>query len=56
MGLLNHYAERLMSVVLGGWNFRNGLPETPEGKLNFDMFMSYARSTTPEPTAGLSSR
>lgn len=55
LGLLNHYSERLNSVVLGGWDFRNGLPDTPEGKLSFDMFMSYARSTAPELTSGLSS-
>ncbi|WP_313698533.1 alpha/beta hydrolase [Pantoea sp.] len=54
LGLLNHYSERLNSVVLGGWDFRNGLPETPEGKLSFDMFMSYARSTAPQLTSGLS--
>ncbi|WP_333610022.1 alpha/beta hydrolase [Pantoea piersonii] len=54
LGLLNHYPERLTSVVLGGWDIRNGLPETPEGKLTFDMFMSYARSTAPELTSGLS--
>jgi len=53
-GLLNHYSDRLNSVVLGGWDFRNGLPETPEGKLSFDMFMSYAQSTAPELTTGLS--
>lgn len=55
MGLLNHFSERLHSVVLGGWDFNNGLPETPEGKLSFDMFMSYARSIAPELTTALSS-
>lgn len=54
LGLLNHHPERLHSVVLGGWDLKNGLPETPEGKLSFDMFMSYARSTAPELTSGLS--
>lgn len=54
LGLLNHYPERLNSVVLGGWNFSNGLPETPNGKLTFDMFMSFARSTAPELTSELS--
>lgn len=54
LGLLNHYPERLNSVVLGGWDFRNGLPETPEGKLSFDMFMSYAKRTAPELTSKLS--
>lgn len=54
LGLLNHHPERLHSVVLGGWDLKNGLPETPDGKLSFDMFMSYARSTAPELTSGLS--
>lgn len=53
LGLLNHHPERLNSVVLGGWDLKNGLPETPDGKLTFDMFMSYARSTAPELTSGL---
>lgn len=53
LGLLNHHPERLDSVVLGGWDLKNGLPETPDGKLSFDMFMSYARSTAPELTSGL---
>lgn len=54
LGLLNHYSERLNSIVLGGWDFMNGLPDTPEGKLSFDMFMSYARCTAPELTSGIS--
>jgi len=53
LGLLNHHPERLNSVILGGWDLKNGLPETPDGKLTFDMFMSYARSTAPELTSGL---
>ncbi|OMQ20883.1 alpha/beta fold hydrolase [Serratia oryzae] len=54
LGLLNHYPERLNSAVLGGWDFSNGLPETPNGKLTFDMFISFARTTAPELTSGLS--
>lgn len=54
LGLLNHHPERLHSVVLGGWDLKNGLPETPEGKLSFEMFMSYAASTAPELTSELS--
>jgi len=54
LGLLNHHPERLHSVVLGEWDLKNGLPETPEGKLNFDMFMFYAASTAPELTSGVS--
>ena len=54
LGMLNHYPERLRSVVLGGWDLKNGLPETPERKLSFDMFMSYAKSIAPELTSRLS--
>lgn len=54
LGLLNHHPERLHSVVLGGWHLKNGLPEMPEGKLSFNMFMSYAASTAPELNSRLS--
>lgn len=54
MGLLDSHPERLSSVVLGGWDCIHGLPETPVGKLTFDMFISYARATAPELTALLS--
>ena len=54
LGLLNRFPERLNSVVLGGWDFKSGLPDTPEGKLSFDAFMSYARSIAPELTTSLS--
>lgn len=54
LGLLNRFPERLNSVVLGGWDFKNGLPDTPEGKLSFDIFMSYAKSIAPELTSSLS--
>lgn len=53
MELLKCYPERLNSVVLGGWDFINGLPETPFGKLTFAMFMDYARTTAPELTTSL---
>lgn len=45
LGLLECYPERINSVVLGGWDCLNGLPETPFGKLTFDMFMDFARET-----------
>ena len=54
MGLLDSYPERLTSVVLGGWDCLNGIPETPFGKLSFAMFMDYARETAPELTQSLS--
>ncbi|URQ62236.1 alpha/beta hydrolase [Pantoea alhagi] len=54
LGLLNRFPERFNSVVLGGWDFKSGLPDTPEGKLSFDVFMSYARCVAPELTTSLS--
>ena len=54
MGLLDSYPERLTSVVLGGWDCLKGIPETPFGKLSFEMFMDYAREIAPELTQSLS--
>lgn len=54
MGLLDCYPERLNSVVLGGWDCINGLPETPFGKLSFDIFINFAKETAPELTHSLS--
>ncbi|WP_312688192.1 alpha/beta fold hydrolase [Kosakonia sp.] len=54
MGLLDLYPERVASVVLGGWDCLNGIPETPFGKLSFEMFMDFARETAPELTHSLS--
>lgn len=55
MELIHSYPDRLNSVVLGGWDCLKGLPETPNGKLTFDMFISYAREVAPELTSTLSS-
>lgn len=54
MGLLDSYPGRLTSVVLGGWDCINGIPETPLGKLSFEMFIDFARETAPELTHSLS--
>jgi len=54
MGLLDSYPERVTSVVSGGWDCVKGMPETPFGKLSFDMFMDFARETAPELTQSLS--
>ncbi len=56
LGLLDLYPQRLSSVVLGGWDCLKGLPETPYGKLTFDMFISFARETAPELTRSLSAQ
>jgi len=44
LGLLEFYPDRLHSVVVGGWDCLQGLPDT----LSFDSFMAYARETAPE--------
>ena len=43
VGVAKHHPERLSSLVLGGWDFANGLPPTRKGPLTFDAFMKFAR-------------
>ncbi|MBV4365207.1 alpha/beta fold hydrolase [Erwinia phyllosphaerae] len=52
--LIRCYPDRLHSVILGGWDCLKGLPETPVGKLTFDIFMSFAREVASELTSPLS--
>lgn len=49
-GLVKYHPEALSSLVIGGWDVENGLPEGPDGKLDFDTFFAYAKSTAPELT------
>jgi pimeloyl-ACP methyl ester carboxylesterase len=42
VGVARHHPERLSSLVLGGWDFVNGLPPTRRGPLTFDAFMKFA--------------
>lgn len=45
--LLKHHPERLSSLVIGGWDVQNGLPEGPQGRLDFDAFFAFAQATAP---------
>lgn len=46
--LLNYHPQRLASLVIGGWDAVNGLPQGPNGPLSFADFMEFARATAPE--------
>lgn len=52
-GIAKHHPERLSSLVIGGWDIINGLPDGPDGPLSFEVFLAYARKVTPELTASL---
>lgn len=52
-GLVKYYPKSLSSLVIGGWDVENGLPEGPNGKLEFDTFFEYAKITAPELTEGI---
>jgi len=52
-GLVKYYPNSLSSLVIGGWDVENGLPEGPNGKLDFDTFFAYAKFTAPELTDGI---
>jgi pimeloyl-ACP methyl ester carboxylesterase len=47
VGMAKHHPQRLLSLVLGGWDPVNGLPPGPKGPLSFDVFMKFARRTAP---------
>lgn len=47
VGLAKYYPERLSSLVVGGWHPSRGLPPGPQGPIEFDAFMSFARRTAP---------
>ncbi|EAN6152560.1 alpha/beta hydrolase [Salmonella enterica subsp. diarizonae serovar 53:z10:z] len=49
-GLVKYHPKTLSSLVIGGWNVESGLPEGPNGKLDFDTFFAYAKITAPELT------
>lgn len=48
VGVARYHPERLSSLVLGGWDFVNGLPPTSRGPLTFDAFMKFSRRAAPE--------
>lgn len=43
VGVARYYPERLSSLVVGGWDVVNGLPQG----LDFEVFMGFARRTAP---------
>ncbi|WP_380178250.1 alpha/beta fold hydrolase [Kalamiella sp. sgz302252] len=55
-GLLKYYPQRLSSVIIGGWDCINGLPQGPNGALSFAEFMTFARETAPELAGWVSAR
>lgn len=54
-GLVKYHPGALSSLVMGGWDVENGLPEGPVGKLDFDTFFAYAKDTAPELTDWITS-
>jgi len=48
VGVAKYYPDRLSSLVLGGWDFVNGLPPTSRGPLTFDAFMKFAGRVAPD--------
>lgn len=47
-GMAKFHPGRLSSLVIGGWDLIAGLPQTPRGPLTFEVFMKFARRTTPQ--------
>jgi pimeloyl-ACP methyl ester carboxylesterase len=47
VGLAKFRPERLASLVVGGWDVLQGLPEGRKGRLRFEDFMAFARRTAP---------
>lgn len=46
--MAQYYSNMVTSLVIGGWDIVNGLPEVSGRKLSFDMFMEFAMKTTPD--------
>ncbi|EDM1757856.1 alpha/beta hydrolase [Salmonella enterica subsp. diarizonae] len=46
--IAQYYSNTVTSLVLGGWDIMDGLPEVSGRKLSFDMFMEFAMKTTPD--------
>lgn len=43
-GVAKHHPERLASLVVGGWDPIDGMPNGPTGPLSFETFMTIARA------------
>ncbi|KAA9001880.1 alpha/beta hydrolase [Affinibrenneria salicis] len=50
LGMAKYYPQHLSSLLIGGWDVENGLPDGPNGSLSFDEFLNYAKLTAPELT------
>ena len=55
VGVARHHPERLASLAIGGWDFQSGIPRGKSGPLTFGAFMTFARRTTPELAAWVTS-
>ncbi|EJX4924021.1 alpha/beta hydrolase [Salmonella enterica] len=55
-GLAQHYSDMVTSLVIGGWDIVDGLPEISGRKLTFDMFMEFAMKITPALALSVSSK
>lgn len=56
IGIAQLYPDRLGSLVVGGWDSVNGLPEGPGGKLTFDIFMAFAQESAPLLASSINSK
>lgn len=54
ISLAKYHPETLSSLVIGGWDVQNGLPEGPNGRLDFDAFFAFAQETAPALTTWVS--
>lgn len=47
IAVAKYHPQRLSTLVIGGWDPVNGLPAGPNGPVQFDPFMIFARRTAP---------
>jgi pimeloyl-ACP methyl ester carboxylesterase len=55
VGVAKFYPRRLASLVVGGWDVLEGLPEGRHGPLRFEDFMVFAQLTAPRLTQWVTS-
>lgn len=56
VGVARFHPERISSLIVGGWDLRNGLPRTAAGPLTFDALLAFARRTAPKLVEWISPR
>lgn len=54
ISLAKYHPECLSSLIIGGWDVQNGLPEGPNGRLDFETFFAFAQETAPALTSWVS--